>query len=309
MLKPILAAGAASLLLAGCTGAEFQPIDAPYEEKPEMLGPLAMPIDTAYEKPMSCLADEIGPRRRSAVFAVGKVEDYTGQNIDTERPMVTQGAALMTIAALGKMDLRQVERYDTTVSELELKYAGQKLLGPGTPGRPATETEPAVPATSYTQVPAGVFRASDYTIIGGITELDFNTYSTAFDMRLGPLGRQDRLFAISVGVDLRLVNTKTLAVVDTVSLRKQVYGREYQNAAYFGIPFLGGTPFAGAQFDGSNRERVQEPIQRSVRLVIERAVMELVADLYHADPSGCLALAEVERVTSAKAETEPAQSG
>lgn len=301
MLRPTIQAALLSVVtLAGCTGAEFNNLNDPVEERPELSGPLAVSIDTAYEKPMACLSEEIGPRRRAAMFAVGKIEDYTGQNIDTERPMVTQGASLMAISALGKMGLRQVERYDTTVTELEFKYAGQKLLGPGTPSERATETSPAKPAVPYRQVPAGVVRKSDYTIVGGITELDFNTYSTAFDMRVGPAGRQDRLFSISVGVDLRLVETETLRVVDTVSMRKHVFGREYQNSAYFGIPFLN-----GAQFDVSSRERIQEPIQRSVRLVIERATMDLIADLYHADASSCLAIAEAERM-AALADTESA---
>lgn len=275
------------LALAGCTGAEFQSIDASYSEKPEIVGPLAVSIDTAYDAPMQCLAKQIGGRRSGALFAVGKIEDYTGQNIDSDRPIVTKGAALMAISALGKLGLRQVERFDTSVTELELKYAGQKLLGPGQPARAATADLPTQPAVPYAQVPAGVVPASDYTIVGGVTELDFNVYSTAFDLRTGPFGRQDRLFSISVGVDLRLVDTDTLAVVDTVSLRKQVYGREYQNAAYFGVPFL-----SDLQVDASNRERVQEPIQRGVRLVVERAIIDLVAELFRTDASRCLALAD-----------------
>lgn len=298
LTKATKSAIAGLVALAGCTGAEFRPIDAAYDEKPEIVGPLAVSIDTAYDAPMQCLAGQLGGKGNGLRFAVGKIEDYTGQNIDSDRPIVTKGAALMAISALGKLGLRQVERFDTSVTELELKYAGQKLLGPGQPERAPTADVPSQPAVPYAQVPAGVVRASDFTIVGGVTELDFNVYSTAFDLRAGPFGRQDRLFAISVGVDLRLVDTDTLAVVETVSLRKQVYGREYQNAAYFGVPFLG-----DLQVDGSNRERVQEPIQRSVRLVVERAIIDLVADLYRIDASRCLALAD----QSAPADDRPGQ--
>ena len=45
------------------------------------------------------------------------------------------------------------------------------------------------------------------------------------------------------------------------------------------------------QVDASNRERVQEPIQRGVRLVVERAIIDLVSDLYRTDATNCLALA------------------
>lgn len=269
--------------LAGCTGAEFQPIDAPYLERQELSGPAAVSIDTQYGEPMACLSQAIGSRRRGVSFAVGKVADYTGQTNDTSRPMVTQGASLMAISALGKLGLRQVERYDTSVTELELRYAAQKLLGPAAPAASAA-TADAAPDKTFTEVAAGIIPSSDYTIVGGITELDFNIYSSAYDLRLGPVGRMDRLFAVSVGVDLRLIDTETLQVVDTVSIRKQVYGRENQSTFYANIPVLN-----DARFEASERERAQEPIQRGVRLVVERAVIDLVADLFHADAEPCLA--------------------
>ena len=269
-------------ILAGCTGAEFQDIGAPYTEHKELIGPLAVPIDTEYDETMSCLASAIGSKRHNARFAVGKVADYTGQSSDTTRPVISQGAALMAISALGKMGLRQVERFDTSVTELEWKYAGQKLLGPSKPIDLSLNQDGAT--VPYLEVPAGIVPSSDYTIIGGITELDFNIYSTAFDLRAGPVGRLDRVFAISVGVDLRLVDTKTLAVTDTVSIRKQVYGRENQQTLYTNIPILD-----DARFEISNRERAQEPVQRGVRLVIERAIIDLVADHFKTNPSACLA--------------------
>ncbi|MEM5469386.1 CsgG/HfaB family protein [Celeribacter marinus] len=291
MLKSALSlALLGAVSLSGCTGAEFQKIDAPFEEKPEMRGPLAVSIDTVYDEPLSCLQNALPSRSNYVHFAVGKVTDYTGQNIDSERPVVSQGASLMAISALGKLGLRQVERYDTSVTELELRYAGQKLLSYGSPAANSPDASSGE-KLAYAVVPAGILRASDYTVVGGITELDFNTYSTAFDFRAGPVGRLDRLFAVSVALDLRLVNTKTLEVVDTVSIRKQVYGRENQTSAYFNV-----VPLDDARFEASKRERVQEPIQRSIRIVMERAMIDLVSNLFDTDASACLSLAALPEI-------------
>jgi curli production assembly/transport component CsgG/holdfast attachment protein HfaB len=87
------------------------------------------------------------------------------------------------------------------------------------------------------------------------------------------------MYVMNVGLDLRLVDTNTLEVVDVVSYQKQIIGRQIQAGVF---DFLGHT-----FFDASLGESALEPIQLAVRSVIERAVFEMVARLYHAPTSAC----------------------
>jgi curli production assembly/transport component CsgG/holdfast attachment protein HfaB len=139
---------------------------------------------------------------------------------------------------------------------------------------------------------AGEIPGSDYYFVGGITELNSNIRSLGADAFVGDLDAADmkghagfKLFVINVGVDLRLVNTKTLVVEDVISYQKQIIGREISAGIF---------DFAnGNVFDIGVGERAMEPIQLAVRSTIERAVLEMTANLYgvaNSDP--CAALAE-----------------
>ena len=80
------------------------------------------------------------------------------------------------------------------------------------------------------------------------------------------------MYVMNVGLDLRLVNTNTLEVVDVISYQKQIIGRQISAGVF---DFLG-TNF----FDVSAGESALEPIQLAVRSVIERAVLEMVTRIY-----------------------------
>src|SRR3546814_9043959 len=63
-------------------------------------------------------------------IAVGNIRDYTGkEEADGSGRKLTQGASLMAMSALGKAGVPLVERYDTSITELELKYTNNKLIG------------------------------------------------------------------------------------------------------------------------------------------------------------------------------------
>ena len=115
----------------------------------------------------------------------------------------------MAISALAKSGANLVERFDTSVSELELKYANNKLITDGqvTPGAP----------TDYRKITAGQVPGSDFYLVGGITELNFNIRSSGADVA-GSQGTNGhfsgigtgQLFIMNIGLDLRLVDTRTL---------------------------------------------------------------------------------------------------
>ena len=133
MKKTLILASAAALLLAGCVSPVAGPSGlyaSPIGNAPVTSNP------TPYSTALYCLADYA--RRYnlpSPRMAVGRISDYTGTVSADGGRQITQGASLMANTALAKAGARIVERYDTSVSELELRYANNKLIGdPGQGG-------------------------------------------------------------------------------------------------------------------------------------------------------------------------------
>jgi curli production assembly/transport component CsgG/holdfast attachment protein HfaB len=87
---------------------------------------------------------------------------------------------------------------------------------------------------------------------------------------------------MNVGVDLRLVDTRTMRVVDVVSYQKQILGREVGGG---GFSFLGSNVI---DISAGNGEL--EPLQLGVRSLIERASVEFMGNLYGLSPDPCLAM-------------------
>lgn len=274
----LLLAAVGALALTGCVspvaggdGLYARPIgNAPVTANP-----------TPYSTALVCMANYARAANLPAPrIAVGRVLDYTGKSDLEGGRQITQGASLMAISAFSKAGARLVERFDTSVSELELKYANNKLI-----------TDDGGVEGDFRKIFAGSIPGSDYYFIGGVTELNSNIRSSGVDLFVGDLDAADpkgragyKLFVINVGVDLRLVDTRTLEVVDVISYQKQVIGRELSAGIF---------DFAnGNIFDIGAGERALEPLQLAVRSTIERAVLEMTANLYgvpNSDPCGALA--------------------
>ena len=275
-VKPLVIAAFAAVALSGCVSST-----------PDESGRYATPIgsapvianETPYSDALRCMAAYTA--RRPIRIAVGQIADYTGKyESDNSGHKITQGAALMAMSALAKANVPLVERFDTSVAEMELKYANNKLItddkAPGAADGPA----------DYRKIFAGSIPGSDYYLVGGITELNFNIGSngadadgggTATNALKGTAGAS--LYVMNVGLDLRLVDTNTLEVVDVISYQKQIIGRQIQAGVF---DFLGHN-----FFDASLGESALEPIQLAVRSVIERAVLEMTSRLYRMPPGMC----------------------
>jgi curli biogenesis system outer membrane secretion channel CsgG len=231
--------------------------------------------ETPYSAALRCMSGIVG--QHPVRIAVGQISDYTGKTeSDGSGRKVTAGAALMAMSALSKSGVHMVERFDTSVAEMELKYANNKLI--------ASDQNPQ--GGDFRKIIAGSIPGSDYYIVGGITELNFNIRSenasgngggTATSATTGTLGGS--LYVMNVGLDMRLVNTNTLEVADVISYQKQIVGRQVTAGIF---DFLG-TNF----FDVSAGESALEPIQLAVRSVIERAVLEMVTRIYRAPGGAC----------------------
>src|ERR1700742_1729415 len=245
LLKP-LAFIVAALALEGCI--------SPY---PDSVGRYTAPIggapvisnETPYSAALRCMGGFV--TQRPVRIAVGQIADYTGKTeSDGSGRKVTAGAALMAMTALSKAGVHMVERFDTSVAEMELKYANNKLIS----------DDKGPQGGDYRKIIAGAIPGSDYYIVGGITELNFNIRSenatgngggTATNATTGTLSGSD--YVMNVGVDLRLVNTNTLEVADVISYQKQIIGHQISAGVF---DFLGAT-----FFDISAGESALEPIQ------------------------------------------------
>jgi len=227
---------------------------------------------TPYSEALVCLAYRARVSRIAAPsVAVGRINDYTGALDPTGSgsARVTQGAALMAMTAFGKAGFPLVERFDTAVSALEVAYDGQDML------EKARSAGPEIPR-------------SDYYLVGGITELNADIRTSSADLNFakrGEYGAGHQVLVMNVGVDLRLIDTRTLRVVDLVSYQKQVVAKQV------GVDLFDG--LSGGLFKVSAGSGANEPLQLVVRSLIERGVAEMGAGLYRMPGAGqCLAVAD-----------------
>jgi len=280
--SPVRALGcvaAAAALLGGCVSTSAGPSGQyakPIGNAPVTSNP------TPYSTALYCLADYA--RRYnlpSPRMAVGRISDYTGSISSDGGRQITQGASLMANTALAKAGARIVERYDTSVSELELRYANNKLIGDDVPNGAPQDA-------AFRRILAGQVPGSDFYVVGGITEVNYNIRSGGFDVAGGEVKQNGgsglitgKVFVMNVAIDLRLVQTTTLEVVDVVSYQKQIVGREVSAGVF---DFLNGNVF-----DISAGSSGLEPVQLAVRALVERATVEFMANLYGAPgPEICL---------------------
>jgi len=238
--------------------------------------------DTPYSQALMCLGAyartyNITPPR----IAVGRINDLTGAMSQVTGSQLTQGASLFAMTAVGRAGGRLVERYDTAVPEIELKYANSKLLSDA-PERAGQDP------SNYRKVFAGEIAGSQYYIVGGITELNSNIRSSGVGAYRGGSSTNslkgvytNQVYVTNVAMDLRLVDSQSQEVVDLVSYQKQIIGYQV-SAGVFDF-------FHGTIIDLSGGKSAVEPSHLAVRTLVERAVFEFLAKAYGVtDTRGCL---------------------
>jgi curli biogenesis system outer membrane secretion channel CsgG len=233
------------------------------------------PMDPAF----ACMSDRLA-QQRAKVFsvAVGDVKDYTGKYSQAEGNAITQGGALMIYSALGKLGnaVRLHERFDTRIAELELAYADRRQLGDGQ----VHNIEAGKPPVPWVPYFGGTILRSDYYIVGGITEVNYNISSGGAEVNISNIGGKRRTYTMNVGVDLRIVDSRSLLVAKTVSLQKQIVGEEV-SAGIFRF-------FGSELLDLNIGAKRQEPLQLAVRTAIEQGVLELVGAITGEDAQPCI---------------------
>ncbi len=189
----------------------------------------------------------------------------------------------MVASALGKLrgGVRIAERFDPTIAERELAYTDKRQLGDGVVHDLASpQGKQTVPWLPYY---GGSIAASDYYIVGGITEVNYDIRSGGAETAVNSIGPKARIYTEQVAIDLRIVDTHSLLVVRTISLAKQFTG--YENG--FGIV----TFFGSNLFDVNIGSKGQEPLQLGIRTALEEATMRLVGAVSRIDPEPCMSQA------------------
>jgi curli biogenesis system outer membrane secretion channel CsgG len=268
-----------AVLVSGCSHNKADPVTGLYA-KP-IGGAPATINPTQYSAALYCLRDTaaragVKPPR----VAVGAISDLTGKRDFDTGAKVSQGSALFAMAALERAGIRLVERADRSVSDIELAYAKTHQLS----DNPQAAGENA---DNYRRIFAGQIAGSDYYIVGGVTELNYNIYSSGLDARVGKTsvdGAKGSLSAgnyiINLAIDLRMINSKSQEVVKVTSYQKQTIGKEIKPGIF---DFLNGNVF-----DISVGKSELEPIQLAVRTLVERSIYDFASSLYNLDAPQCL---------------------
>lgn len=211
--------------------------------------------------------------------AIGNIADYTGKSTDTEGAVITKGGSLMLFSALGLMSktVRLHDRFDTSVTDLEMTYSNARQLGDGTTHDVDGQSVPWLPYYG------GSIQKSDYTILGGITEVNFNVDSGGYSAQVNQIGPKARSFTMSVAADLRLVETGSLVVVATASFQKQFTGYEVGADVFSFFDVFNDKQL----FDVYAGNISQEPIQLGVRAILEEATLNLLSQVTEVDYAPC----------------------
>lgn len=224
------------------------------------------------------------------VFAVGEVADKTGQiNFDDNGHALSQGISEMVISALYKTRKAYlVERLDLRIPLAEVKLSEQ--------GRLTRKPE------EYGRLPA-----SDFIVVGALTELNYNIVSGGAQLFVSGIGGGARTVVINVALDLRVIDSRTFEVRYVSSLQKQIFGYEVQANVF---RFFGDTL---VEFDAGAIQN--EPLQLGVRSIVEMAVLQIMTDFLGLPTEQACGLVENEGLASylehiaPEAEDEPAAPG
>jgi len=249
-------------------------------EAPTVMGPQVRTNRTPMEGAFACMADKIVEQHRPRLtIGVGDIKDYTGKYNINEGNAITQGGALMVYSALGKLGntIQAAERFDTRIAEMELGYIDRRQLGDGSVHALDPAGKNIVPWLPYF---GGSILRSDYYIVGGITELNYNIQSGGFQGQVNQVGPSARVYTESVAVDLRIVNSRTLTIERTISIEKQLTGYEVDfNIFRF---------FGNSLYDVDIGNKSQEPAQLGVRTALEEGVLMLMGAVEKIPAEPCI---------------------
>ena len=251
-------------------------------QAPQLVGPKVTRNTTPLGPSFRCMADVLRERTPEPLkIGVGQVRDYTGKFSEADGgSAITQGGSLMTFSALGKLgnSVRTFERFDTQITEWELGFISRRYLGDER--QHAVNNNGQVQDVPWLPYLGGSVVQTDYFIIGGITELNYSINTGGARLQVNQMGPSARVYVANVAIDLRLVDTHSLEVLQTVSLQKQVVGREVKLSVF--------EFFDDILVDMEGGSKNDEPMQLAVRTTLEEGVLQLLGAQVGVDPMHCI---------------------
>jgi curli production assembly/transport component CsgG/holdfast attachment protein HfaB len=237
-------------------------------------GPAITENNTSYTSGLSCVSDRIHLNRKVRV-TIDKIPDKSGKVNSSEGYKLSQGVESMAITALTKIKAIQVvERSNIRAFNIETDLMKNKRIGDDRLYKLANGKK-----ISYKPMLAGKIYGANYYITGAITEVNYNLYSGGKVINISGLELGSKKVRMNVAMDLRIVDVKSLEVIDSVSLQKQFIGKRTKAGVY---RFLDNEL---TNFDGGSS--TDEPLQVGVRSLVERGVAHLVGRLFSVQVDEC----------------------
>jgi len=217
-------------------------------------------------KELSCLQADGKPFTSGLKVGDGSVADLTGKNEKGTlgSTLITQGGAQMMVSALMQGGGHLVNRHNVDIIMWEKDRAVDKWLGDG---------------TNYRKIKVGALIGSNYYVTGAITSLDVNTNSGGAELKINGIGGGYRYQEIVVGGDFVITDSRTSEIVFAEKYQIRLYSQEVEAGAFkiFGNDILNfGTGFV-----------TSDPLQLSVRYMIDTAASDILRKIYSIDGNVC----------------------
>jgi curli production assembly/transport component CsgG/holdfast attachment protein HfaB len=256
-------------LLVGCNGNNIKTTD--YET---LKGSKITENETPYTQGLQCVSDRITIGRKIRL-TIDQIPDKSGKVNSSEGYKLTQGVESMAITALTKIPAIQVvERRNIRAYNIEADLMRKKLIGDEKKYSLSDGKQ-----INYRPMLSGSVSGADFYITGAITEVNYNIYSGGKMLHISGLELGKRTVVMNVAMDLRIVDVKTLDVINSISLQKQFVGERNKAGLYRFIKKELVNLDVGSSTD--------EPLQLGVRSLVERGVAQLVGDLFKVRVNEC----------------------
>jgi len=206
------------------------------------------------------------PKMSDAYIGVGSILDLTGKSEPStiSSTYITQAGTQILIAELYKAGAKLVNRHNVQVMVWEKDNAMGKWLGNG---------------KEYRKIPVGSLIGSDYVVTGSISTLDFNTQSGGVEISVNGVGAGVRAQEIDVSGDIMITDTRTGEIVFAKTYQMKLYAAETKLGAFH--------IWDNDLYNISAGKIVQDPLQFSVRYLLEQAAIDVMAKIYGISPETC----------------------
>lgn len=269
-IKTLASISILSFLVGCATTGDIEPV-ANYKT---LKGPAITENKTPYTQGLQCVSDRVNLSRKIRM-TIDQIPDKSGKVNSAEGYKLTQGVESMAITALTKIPAIQVvERRNISAYNIESDLMRKKLIGDEQKYSLSNGKK-----INYRPMLSGSVSGADFYITGALTEVNYNLYSGGALLNISGVELGKKTVAMNVAMDLRLVNVKTLDVINSISLQKQFIGQRNKAGIYRFVDKELVNLDVGSSTD--------EPLQLGVRSLVERGVAQLVGDLFKVRVSEC----------------------